>query len=98
MIKGGQAVVGVEWIVFGGDADGGSGGGTDGGGGGDRRDGYGYRDGLYQWEDNVAYLTLGTEPNATLAYDMGLEIYQLIISTIGEPVDRLEREGQVNVG
>ena len=66
-VKGGQEVVGSGWTGFGGDMDGSSQGGTDGGGGG--RDGY--RDGLSRWEDNVAHVNLGTEPNTPLAYALG---------------------------
>ena len=62
----GQAVVGAGRTGFGGYAVGGSGVVMDGGGVGNGRDGD--RDGLSQWEDNVAHITLGTEPNAPLAY------------------------------
>ena len=56
------------------------------------RGGDGYR--LSRWEDNVANLTLGTEPNALLAYAPGLEHHHPIMSTIGNPGVRLltERE------
>ena len=72
-VKGGQSVVGAGRTVFGGDADGGSGGGTEEGGGGDGLDGDG--DILSQREDNIAQATLGTEPNAPLAYAPGLELH-----------------------
>ena len=87
-VKGGQAVVGAGRTGFGGDADGDSGGGTDGGGGGDGWD----EDGLNRWEDNVAYVTLGTEPNAPLAYALEMELHHPTISKLGEPGGRLERE------
>ena len=75
-------------IICGEDADGGLGGGTDGGGGGDRRDG----DGLSWWENNVKHAALGTETNAPIAYALGLKHHQPIISTLGYPGSRLERE------
>ena len=59
---------------------------TEGGGGYGRG---GDRDRLSQWEDNVEKLTLGTEPNAPLAYDPGLEHHHLIMSTLGYPGGRL---------
>ena len=37
-------------------------------------------------EDNVVNITLGTEPNAPLAYDMGLELHHLIMSKLGENI------------
>ena len=55
----------------------GLGGGTGRGGGGDGQDGDG--DGLSRWEDNVAHVTLGMEPNAPLAYDPELEHHHLIM-------------------
>ena len=75
---------------FGGYIDGVSGGGTDGGGGRDIRD----RDGevLSRWEDNVAHVTVGTEINAPLTYALVLELRHPIMSTLGEPGTRLERE------
>ena len=50
------------------------------------------RDGdrLSWWEDNVANLTLGTEPNAPLAYALVLEHHHPILSEIGDPGGRLE--------
>ena len=62
--------------------------------GGDGRDGD--EDRLSQWEDNVARVTLGTEPNYLLAYDLGLKHRHLIISTLGEPRGWLERERDMN--
>ena len=72
------------------DADGGLGGGTDGRGGGDGQEGY--RDILSWLEDNVAQVTLGTDPNDPLAYAPVLEHHHLISSTLGEPRGRLGRE------
>ena len=74
----------------GGDTDGRSGGGTDGGGGryGRGRD----RERISLWGDNLANLNLGTEPNAPLYYAPVLEHHHQIMSTLGEPRGRLERE------
>ena len=87
--KGIKAVVGAGRGGCGSNEDVGLGGGTDGGGGGDGRD----RDGEKpsRWEDNAAKITLGTEPNAHLDYDTGLEYHHLIMSTIGYHVGQLER-------
>ena len=77
-----QAVVGAGRPGLGGDVDGGSGDGTGGGpgGGGDGLD----RDGrLIRWEDTVANVILGMEPNALLAYAPGLELHHLIMSMLG---------------
>ena len=65
-----QAVVVIGQVGFGGDADGGLVGRAFGGAGGDRR--YENGDILSWWEDNVANVTIGTEPNDTLAYAPGL--------------------------
>ena len=81
-VKGYQAVVASGRIGCGGDADGDSGGGTDRGWGGDGQSGDGDR--LSQWEDNVDRLTLGTEPNSTLAYALVLEHHYPIMSTLGD--------------
>ena len=65
-----QEVVGTVRGECVGDANSGLGGGT-----GRGRRGYGWggdRDRLIQWEDTVANLTLGTEPNAPLSYAPGL--------------------------
>ena len=43
-------------------------------------------------EDNIAIITLGTEPTDPLSYDPLLEHHQPIISTLGYPRGRLERE------
>ena len=40
----------------------------------------------------VTNLTLGTETNAPLAYNTGLELYHLSMSNLGEPRGQLERE------
>ena len=78
------------------DADRGLGGGTDGVGGGDGRDRdgdrYGDGYGLNWWEDNAENRTLGTEPNYTLDYAMGLEHYNPITSKTRDPGIWLERE------
>ena len=86
---------GNRWVLCGGDADGGLGGGKDGGGGEYIWDGYGYI--LSQWEDNVAKVTLSTEPNDTLDYALGLAHHHPIMSTIGEPGGRLEREIEIEI-
>ena len=93
-VKGGQSVVGSVQNGFGGDLDGSSGGEMDGGGGGYGWDGDG--DGLNLWEDNVANATLGTEPNAPLAYATGLEHHHPIMSKLGDPGGRSYREIEVN--
>ena len=81
-------MVGTGRGGYGRDADGGSGGRTDGGGGGNIRD----RDGLNWWEDNIANITLGTEPNDPLAYAPVLQHNHPAISTLVDPRDGLERE------
>ena len=43
-------------------------------------------------EDNVANITLGTEPNTPLAFALGLEYHHPIMSTLGDPRGRLERD------
>ena len=88
-VKGVQAVVVAGHNLFGGDADGGLGGGTDRGGAGYKQDGY--RDGLSRWEDNIAHINLGTEPNDPLAYALVLELHHPIITKVGEHKFRLER-------
>ena len=77
-----QAVVVTVQSGCGGDAYGGLIGRTDGWGGGDGRDGDGDR--LSQWEDNVANVTLRTEPNVPLAYAPRLGHHQPIMSTVGD--------------
>ena len=54
------------------------------------QDGDGY--GISWWEDNTAHITLGTDPNAPLAYDSGLELHHPIMSTLGGNGGQLERE------
>ena len=88
-VKDEKSVVGSGSNGCGGDADGGPGGRTNGGGG------YGWNgdgDRLSWWEDNLAHVTIGTEPNAPLDYDPGLEHHHPIISNIGEHICRLDRE------
>ena len=51
--------------------------------------GGGYRYRLSRLEDNVAHVTLGTDPNAPLAYSMGLEIHHPIMSMLRDPGVRL---------
>ena len=59
---------------------------TEGGGGGRR-----YGDGrLIKWEDTAENITLGTEPNAPLAYAPGLELHHPIMSTLGAHGVQLE--------
>ena len=89
-VEGDQSVVGAGRIGCGGDADGGPGGGADRGGGGDGWDGDGDR--IIWWEDNVAQVTLGTDPNDPLAYAPGLEHHHPIMSMIGDPGGKLERD------
>ena len=83
-VKGDQAVSVAGRIGCGGDANSGSGGGTGVEGGGDGRDGDGGGYGLSWWEDNIANVTIEIEPNAPLAYAMGLEHHQPNMSTFGE--------------
>ena len=78
-----QLVMVTGRVGCGGDASGGSGGGTDRGGGGDVRGGDGER--ISWWEDNVAKLTLGMEPNNSLAYAPGLEHHHPIMIMFGDP-------------
>ena len=87
--KGGKEVVGVGRFGFGGDADGGSGGGIDGGGEVDRWDGDGDTR-LMKWEDTVANVTLGMDPNYRLAYAPVLEIHHPNMSTFGAHKYQLE--------
>ena len=90
--KVGQAVVGSVRLRLGGDAYGRSGGGTEVGGGGgvygQDRDG----DGIKWWEDTVANLILGTDPNSPCASDLGLELHCPITSMLGGNGGRLERD------
>ena len=57
--------------------------------------GYGWGgngDGLNWWEDTVAKIILGTEPNASLASDPILELHNPIMSMLGCNGVRLERD------
>ena len=47
------------------------------------------RDRLSRWEDNVAHVTLGTDHNAPLDHDTGLEHHHLNIITLGDNGDQL---------
>ena len=52
----------------------------------------GVREGrLINWYYTVANITLGTDPNAPLAYDMGLELHHPILSTSGAHRGQLVR-------
>ena len=62
----------------------------DGGEGGDGHDRYKDGDRLNRWEDTVANVTLGTEPNSHLASAPGLELHHLIMSIIGGHGGRLD--------
>ena len=65
-------------------------GGTGGGCGGDGQDGnIDIR--LIRWEDTVANIILGTEPNAPLDYASVLELRHPIVSIIGGREGQLER-------
>ena len=57
--------------------------------------GYGWDgdgNGINMWEDTVAKLILGTEPNATLASAPGLELHQPTMSMLIGNVGWLDRE------
>ena len=87
--KGIQSVVVTGQGVCGRDEDEGLGGRTDGRGGG-----YGWegeKDGLNWWEDNVANINVGTEPNAPIDYAPKLEHHHPIMSMLGDHRGRLER-------
>ena len=88
-IKGGQLVVGSGRLGIGRDADGGLRGETGGGGEGEGRDGDRDRQ-LIRWEDTVANVILGMEPNAPLAYATGLELHHPIMSMLGGHGGRLD--------
>ena len=85
-----QAVVNSGRGGYGRDVDGELGGRMEGGGGGDRRDGD--RDRLNRWKDNIANITLGTEPNAPLLYAPGLKYHHPIMSRLGYTGGQLEIE------
>ena len=72
------------------DAEGGPGGGTERGGEWYGQDGDG--DWLNQWEDNLENITSGMDPNAPLAYALGLEHRHPISSTLGDTGSQLDRE------
>ena len=59
-----------------------------GGGYGDDGDG----DGLNRWEDTVANVILGTEPNVPISYTTVFELHQPIMSMFGAHRNRLEKE------
>ena len=58
------------------------------------RDGqYGDGDGrLIKWEDTVAKINLGIEPNDPLDYSPRLELHHLTMGTLGSHGCQLERE------
>ena len=89
IFKGVQAVVGSVRTGFGKDADSGLVSGTERGWVGDRQDGGG--NGLNKWEYNVSRVTLGTDPNAPLAYAPALELHHPIISKLLYPRVQLDR-------
>ena len=93
-MKGDQSVVGSVRIGCGGDANGGLVCRMDGEGVGDGRDGD--RDVLSLWEDNVANVTLGTDPNSPFAYAPGLEHHHPNTSSLGDPGGRLNREREID--
>ena len=53
------------------------------------------RDVLRRWEDNLAHVTLGTEPNAPLAYAPVLENHHPVVIILGDPGGRLERKREI---
>ena len=81
-VTGGQAVVGTGIPRLGRDADV--------GGGGDGCDSHGDR--LNRWEDIVANIILGTEPNASLAYAPVLELRHPTMSMVGLHGGQLYRD------
>ena len=89
-VIGGQSVVGKGQLGLEKVVDGGSGGGTGGGGGGNRWGGGG--DELNWWEDTVANVILGTEPNTPLAYAPVLELRHPIMSMLEGHRAQLERK------
>ena len=88
-----QLVMRRGWGGCGGDADDGLVDRTDRGGGGDGRDGD--RNRLSWWEDNIGILTLGTEPNDTLPYDLGLEHHHPIMITLWDTGGQSESERDI---
>ena len=87
-------MVGAGRTGCGGDVEGGSGGGTRRGVGGDKRGRDGDR--LIQLEDNVAHVTLGTDPNSLFAYALVLELFQPIMSTLRGAGGQLERDREIH--
>ena len=65
--------------------------GTGGEGGGDRRD-VDIDGQIIRREDTLEKAILETEPNATIAYALGLETHQPIMSMLGGHGGRLDRE------
>ena len=63
-------------------------------GDGQEGDGYGQ---LINWEYNVENTTLGTEPNAPLAYAPELEIHHPNMSTLGANRVQLDRERKIEM-
>ena len=47
------------------------------------------------WEDNIAHVTLGTEPNDPLAYALVLELHHPTMSKLGDTGGRLERDREI---
>ena len=92
--EGFQAVVVTRQGECGGVVDSFLGGGTDKGGLLGLQGEDGHR--LSWWEDDLKNLTLGTDPNAPIAYDLGLEHHHPIISTLEEPGCQFEREININ--
>ena len=90
-VKGNQAAVVSGRIGCVRDVDSGLGGGTDRQGGRERRTGQ--RRIQKDWyEDNKAHATLGAEPNIPIPYSLVLEHHHPIMSTLGDPEGRLDRD------
>ena len=53
------------------------------------------RDVLSRWEDNLAHVTLGTEPNAPLTYAPLLEHHHPVVIILGDPGGRLDRKREI---
>ena len=84
-----QAVVGTGLLRIERNMNGGSVDGMIGGGGRDRKNDE--IDGLKRWEDNVARIISGTEPNAPLSSALGMELHHPIMRMTGGHGGRLER-------
>ena len=79
---------------FGGDADGGLGGGTD--GRGEETDGtQTAKENQLSGQYIVVNITLGRETNETIDYAPVLELYHLIMSTLGAQRGQLERQREI---